>query len=82
MADEDKQAKDKLLAKLEESREKIKQMGGSERIEAQKKGGKLTARERIDTLLDKGTFREIGMFAKSRGAAAEVSARSSARITL
>ncbi|GAG11650.1 unnamed protein product, partial [marine sediment metagenome] len=40
-----------------------------EGVERQKKKGKLTARERIDRLLDKGTFREIGMFAKSRSTA-------------
>ncbi len=74
MADEDKQVKKKLLAELKQRAEKIKEMGGSERVETQKKRGKLTARERIDTLLDKGTFREIGMFARSRGADAEVPA--------
>ena len=74
MVDEDKQVKEKLLAELKQRVEKIKEMGGSERVEVQKKRGKLTARERIDTLLDKGTFREIGMFAKSRGEAAEVPA--------
>lgn len=52
-------------------REKILAMGGKERVEAQKKRGKLTARERIDRLLDKGTFQEIGMFAKSRSTAYE-----------
>src|SRR3989304_340115 len=72
MADEDKQVKGKLLAELKQRAEKVKEMGGSERVEAQKKKGKLTARQRIDILLDKGTFREIGMFAKSRGAVAEV----------
>ncbi len=46
-------------------------MGGKERVEAKKKRGKLTARERIDMLLDKGTFHEIGMFAKSRSTAYE-----------
>jgi len=74
MADEDKQVKAKLLAELKQRAEKIKEMGGSERVGAQKKRGKLTARERIDKLLDKGTFREIGMFAKSRGAVGEVPA--------
>ncbi len=74
MADEDKQVKEQLLAGLKERREKIKAMGGGDRVAAQKKRGKLTARERIDTLLDGGTFREIGMFAKSRGAAGEVPA--------
>ena len=72
MVEEDKQQKEKLLADLEERGEKIKGMGGSERVEGQRKRGKLTARERIDGLLDEGTFREIGMFARSRGAAAEV----------
>ncbi len=74
MTDEEKQVKEKLLAELKQRAEKIKEMGGNERVETQKKRGKLTARERIDTLLDKGTFREIGMFAKSRGEAAEVPA--------
>jgi len=36
--------------------------GGEERIEAQHKKGRLTARERIDLLLDKGSFREIDTF--------------------
>jgi len=74
MTDEDKQVKEKLLAELKQRAEKIKEMGGNARVETQKKRGKLTARERIDTLLDKGTFREIGMFAKSRGEAGEVPA--------
>ncbi len=69
MTDEDKQAKDRLLSELEQRQAKIKGMGGKKRVETQKEKGKLTARERIDMLLDKGTFREMGMFAKSRGAA-------------
>ena len=40
--------------------------GGSERIEAQHKKGRLTARERIDLLLDKGSFREIDPFVVHR----------------
>jgi len=36
--------------------------GGPERIEAQHKKGKLTARERLDLLLDKGSFRETDAF--------------------
>ena len=66
---ENNKLKEKQLAELEERRRKIKEMGGREGVERQKKRGKLTARERIDLLLDKGTFREIGMFAKSRGIA-------------
>ncbi|MFC1860245.1 acyl-CoA carboxylase subunit beta [Chloroflexota bacterium] len=63
---EGKQIKKKQLAELEERRARAKEMGGKERVEGQKERGKLTARERIDKLLDRGTFREIGMFAKSR----------------
>ena len=66
---EDSQIKEKQLAELEERRQKIKELGGAEQVEKQKKKGKLTARERIDMLLDKGTFCETGMFAKSRGTA-------------
>lgn len=72
MVDEDRQVKEKLLAELQERRQKIEQMGGVVAVEKQKKRGKLTARERIDKLLDKGTFCEIGMFAQSRGASAGV----------
>lgn len=40
--------------------------GGEKRIEAQHKKGKLTARERIELLLDEGTFEEIGKFVMHR----------------
>ncbi len=40
--------------------------GGRKRIDAQHQKGKLTARERIDLLLDKGTFQEIGKFVQHR----------------
>ncbi|MBL8045445.1 MAG: acyl-CoA carboxylase subunit beta [Anaerolineales bacterium] len=40
--------------------------GGPERIEAQHKRGRLTARERLDLLLDKGSFREIDQFVQHR----------------
>jgi acetyl-CoA carboxylase carboxyltransferase component len=69
MVDEDKQIKDKLLAELQERSEKITEMGGEKNVAKQRNRGKLTARERIDRLLDKGTFCEIGRFAGSRGAA-------------
>ncbi len=39
------------------------QGGGDERIKRQKEKGKLTARERIDLLLDPGSFRELDAFA-------------------
>lgn len=40
--------------------------GGQERIDAQHQKGKLTARERIHFLLDRGSFEEIGMFVTHR----------------
>lgn len=42
--------------------EKIKAGGGPDRIEKQHKAGKMTARERIDFLLDEGSFFEIDLF--------------------
>lgn len=67
--EEEKGKKESLLNDLEQRRVKAKEMGGRSRVEAQKKRGKLTARERIDILLDKDTFHETGIFAKCRGAA-------------
>lgn len=40
--------------------------GGQARIDSQHKKGKLTARERIQLLMDEGTFEEIGMLVKHR----------------
>ena len=40
--------------------------GGTARIDAQHKKGKLTARERLDLLLDEGSFEEIGKFVMHR----------------
>ena len=47
---------------LEERREIARQGGGAKRIEAQHARGKLTARERIELLLDTDSFEEIDMF--------------------
>ena len=69
LAEEDKQIKAELLANLHKRRERVKQMGRKASVERQKKRGKLTARERIDKLLDEGTFCEIAMFGTSRGTA-------------
>src|SRR5439155_17941175 len=40
--------------------------GGRKRIDDQHKKGKLTARERVDFLIDEGTFNEIGSFVTHR----------------
>jgi acetyl-CoA carboxylase carboxyltransferase component len=47
---------------LKKKREQAMQGGGLERIGKQHKSGKLTARERLDILLDPGSFEELGMF--------------------
>ena len=51
---------------LDERRAKAKLGGGTSRIEAQHAKGKLTARERLDLLLDPGSFEEVGMFVQHR----------------
>ncbi len=53
---------------LLEERERALQGGGAKRIEEQHKKGKLTARERLEILLDVGSFEEIGMFVQHRSA--------------
>jgi acetyl-CoA carboxylase carboxyltransferase component len=50
-----------LVEELHERREKAKLGGGPEKISVQHERGKLTARERIDLLVDPGTFVEIGI---------------------
>jgi acetyl-CoA carboxylase carboxyltransferase component len=50
-----------LVEDLHERREKAKLGGGEEKIAVQHERGKLTARERIDLLVDPGTFVEIGI---------------------
>ena len=62
----EKEIKRKQLSELKTNRQRILEMGGEKRVEAQKKRGKLTARERVNMLLDEGTFQEIGMFGKSK----------------
>ncbi|WP_200760862.1 acyl-CoA carboxylase subunit beta [Effusibacillus dendaii] len=52
---------------MEERRRKVELGGGDKRIGQQHDKGKLTARERIDILLDEGTFRELNPFIEHRG---------------
>ena len=51
---------------LKARREEAKSGGGIDRIEKQHKSGKLTARERLDLLLDHRSFMELGMFVTPR----------------
>jgi len=57
--------KDKL-DRLTSLKEQARAGGGQERIEQQQARGKLTARERIDLLLDPGSFNELGTFISHR----------------
>lgn len=57
---------EKKLRELEAKREAARLGGGKERIEAQHAKGKLTARERLELLLDKGSFEEFDMFVAHR----------------
>ncbi len=54
------------LKKLKEMRETAKLGGGQKRIDSQHKKGKLTARERLELLLDDGSFEEFDMFVTHR----------------
>jgi propionyl-CoA carboxylase beta chain len=55
-----------ILAQLEDRRAAARQGGGQRRIDAQHAKGKLTARERIELLLDEGSFEEFDMFVAHR----------------
>jgi len=55
-----------ILAQLEEKREEARMGGGKNRIDTQHKKGKLTARERIEVLLDPDSFEEYDMFMEHR----------------
>src|SRR5690242_19262248 len=54
------------LAELHQLKEQARLGGGEKRIETQHKKGKLTARERLDLLLDPGSFNELDMFVTHR----------------
>ncbi len=54
------------IKKLIELRAEAKMGGGQKRIDAQHGKGKLTARERIELLLDEGSFEEFDMFVSHR----------------
>jgi propionyl-CoA carboxylase beta chain len=57
-----------MLEKLEKRREEARLAGGERRIAAQHARGKLTARERIELLLDPGSFEEFDMFVEHHSA--------------
>jgi propionyl-CoA carboxylase beta chain len=56
-----------VIQELEARRQRARLGGGEAKIEAQHKKGKLTARERIELLVDPGSFEEFDMFVEHRG---------------
>lgn len=54
------------VEQLRKKRERVQLGGGQERIDKQHAAGKLTARERIDKLVDRDSFQEVGLFARHR----------------
>jgi methylmalonyl-CoA carboxyltransferase 12S subunit len=54
------------VAELRKRRERAMQGGGADKQEKQRKQGKLTARERINSMVDPGSFEEVGLFAEHR----------------
>jgi propionyl-CoA carboxylase beta chain len=59
-------SRDPKIKQLRELREQSKQGGDKARVEAQRAKGKLLARERIEILLDEGSFREVDTFVTHR----------------
>ena len=57
-----------VIAELEAKRDRAREGGGAKRVEAQHAKGKLTARERIEVLMDPDSFEEYDMFVEHRSA--------------
>jgi len=57
---------DERIKLLHEKQKLAMEGGGLERLQRHRQAGKLTARERVEHLLDSGTFREIHMFAETQ----------------
>jgi acetyl-CoA carboxylase carboxyltransferase component len=56
-----------LTAEMEERRKRVERGGGPERVARQHEAGKMTARERVEALVDEGSFVELGVFVKHLG---------------
>jgi methylmalonyl-CoA carboxyltransferase 12S subunit len=54
------------IAELRKRREKLQAGGGLDKLKKHREQGKLTARDRIDGILDPGSFQEVGLFAQHR----------------
>jgi methylmalonyl-CoA carboxyltransferase 12S subunit len=54
------------IAELRAKKKELQQGGGALRIQKQHDSGKLSARERLEGLVDQGSFQEVGLFTKHR----------------
>jgi len=61
-----KKTMEDLIQDLHAKRAELEQGGGPDRQAKQRKEGKQTARERVDALVDAGSFEEVGLFAQHR----------------
>ena len=59
-------SKNPMIQELRDKKAQSRQGGGKDRIQKQHEKGRLTARERLDILLDKGSFREVDAFIEHR----------------
>lgn len=59
------------VRELEQRRERVREMGGVERVEKQHARGKLTARERMALFFDDGVWFEVGLHGRTMGAAGD-----------
>src|SRR6516162_11952603 len=66
MSGETQKSVEGLIDALRKKKEHLRQGGGADRLAKQREQGKLTARERIDALVDPGSFEEFGLFAQHR----------------
>ena len=62
------QSKNPKIQELRDKKARSREGGGRDRIKKQHEKGRLTARERLDLLLDKGSFREVDAFVEHRSA--------------
>jgi methylmalonyl-CoA carboxyltransferase large subunit len=66
MSADKRKSMEELVEALRKKKEHLEQGGGADRLAKQKEQGKLTARERINALVDAGSFEEFGLFAQHR----------------
>ena len=64
-----------MQEKIEELRRRQEEAylgGGADKLAKQRKGGRMTARERVAALVDEGSFDEVGLFVTHRSSLFEM----------